>query len=116
MLPNLNSLLSSATALVYKSLGQIQVDAAEMGIVGQKLMQDILTSEPELFKTGLDISFKEADDQKALGMTQLEESIASAAGTFGSAAIGRAIFRDAESPSQTKSTSRRLKSRLLKKR
>lgn len=102
MSTNLNVLLSSATALVFRSLGQIEVDAAQMGITGQTLMGHILETEPEIFKAGLQISNQQAADEIQQGWVKFGENLGSAVTTFATIGIGSRIYSEPESPANVK--------------
>ncbi len=88
MLPSANSLMSSGTALVFKYLTQLQVDAAEMEIDNQKLMKTLLQTAPAMLQGGLDFANKQANDQIQSGWVQLGDGLASAFATVGTSMVG----------------------------
>jgi hypothetical protein len=102
MLPNLNSLMSSATALVFRSLNEIQVLSAEMNIKNQQLMKDLLTAEPELFHASLSVSQKQAGDEIQQGWVQFGENLGQAAATLGTCLIGNIALPSGEASPQMK--------------
>lgn len=102
MATSLSSLMTSGTALVFRSMTQIQAMAAEMGVTNQQFMQDILSYEPDMLKCGLQISSQQANEQQALGNIQFGEALGSAAGTLLTMGAGRLFCPDAPSGSQMK--------------
>lgn len=88
MLPNASSLMSSGTALVFKSLAELQCDAAQMQIDNQQVLQDLFKYEPALLKGALQSAQNQAFEQMQDGWVKFGEGITSAAVSAGCVVIG----------------------------
>lgn len=88
MLPNASSLMSSGTALVFKSLAELQSDAAQMENANQTLLQQMYKYEPYLLKGALYYAEQQGSKQMQDGWFKFGEAITGAAVTAACVVIG----------------------------